>query len=181
MPLILRRADDADLPAIVKLMNAAFRGTGAVASWNTEAVYISGDRTSESLLRADLAEPGAVLLVASFVEDEATQALSPQGCVLLKPISPETWYLGSLTIDPLLQKSGLGRALLSGAEEYAVEQGARTMQMTVVHVRDSLIAWYKRRGYHLTGETRPFPYGDTRFGVPLREDLAFVVLEKTLA
>jgi hypothetical protein len=52
--------------------------------------------------------------------------------------------------------------------------------MTVIQVRDTLIAWYERRGYSLTGETKPFPYGDDRFGRPLRNDLHFVVLEKTL-
>jgi hypothetical protein len=47
-------------------------------------------------------------------------------------------------------------------------------------VRDALIAWYERRGYRLTGETQPFPYGDERFGLPQRDDLAFVVMEKGL-
>ena len=50
--------------------------------------------------------------------------------------------------------------------------------MTVVNVRDTLIAWYQRRGYALTGETKPFPYDDKRFGTPLRDDLYFVMLEK---
>jgi len=52
--------------------------------------------------------------------------------------------------------------------------------MTVLMVRETLIAWYERRGYTLTGETKPFPYGDNRFGRPLRDDLYFVVLEKAL-
>jgi hypothetical protein len=47
-------------------------------------------------------------------------------------------------------------------------------------VRDALIAWYLRRGYHKTGETEPFPYGDDRFGAPLRDDLSFLVLDKDL-
>ena len=55
------------------------------------------------------------------------------------------------------------------------------MRMTVVNVRDTLIAWYQRRGYTLTGETKPFPYGDNRFGKPLRNDLHFVVLQKELS
>ncbi len=38
--------------------------------------------------------------------------------------------------------------------------------MTVVNVREALIAWYERRGYQRTGETRPFPYGDNRYGTP---------------
>jgi hypothetical protein len=53
--------------------------------------------------------------------------------------------------------------------------------MTVIHLRDTLIAWYERRGYRRTGETEPFPYGDERFGIPRRDDLYFVVLEKALA
>ena len=47
--------------------------------------------------------------------------------------------------------------------------------------RPDLIAWYGRRGYSDTGETAPFPYGDPRFGAPKRDDLYFIVLEKTLA
>ncbi len=51
---------------------------------------------------------------------------------------------------------------------------ARSMEMTVIHRRTELIAWYERRGYHPTGETRPFPVD------PPRPDLHFVVLEKGL-
>jgi hypothetical protein len=46
-------------------------------------------------------------------------------------------------------------------------------------VRESLIAWYERRGYRRTGETEPFPR-DTRFGEPQRPDLEFIMLEKDL-
>ena len=58
--------------------------------------------------------------------------------------------------------------------------GAKRMRMTVIQIRDSLSAWYERRGYVRTGETKPFPYGDARFGVPLRDDLHFEVFEKRL-
>jgi ribosomal protein S18 acetylase RimI-like enzyme len=175
MPLTLRPALPADLPSIVKLMNAAFRGTGPTKSWNTEAGVIDGDRTSEAALTQEqAAKPQAFLLVSS-----ETPASPPQGCVWLEPITPETWYLGSLTIDPHLQNSGLGRELLEAAEQFAIAHGATKIRMTVVNVRDTLIAWYERRGYHLTGETQPFPYDDNRFGTPLRSDLLFVVLEKS--
>jgi hypothetical protein len=52
--------------------------------------------------------------------------------------------------------------------------------MTVIAQRQELIAWYQRRGYSLTGEARPFPTEDPRFGLPKRDDLGFVVLEKRL-
>jgi ribosomal protein S18 acetylase RimI-like enzyme len=177
MSLELRPAQPVDLPAIVRLMNFAFRGTGPNASWNTEAAFIDGNRTSEADLEAELAaKPRSHLLV--FKEN----ADSPiQGCVWLEPVSDGTWYLGSLTVDPLLQNSGLGRVLLESAEQWAKERGATTIEMKVVNVRDTLIAWYQRRGYRLTGETQQFPYGDNRFGTPRRDDLHFVVLERSLA
>ena len=58
------------------------------------------------------------------------------------------------------------------------QEGA-SIRMHVVNVRDALMTWYLRR-YHKTGETEPFPYGDDRFGAPLRDDLSFLVLEKKL-
>ena len=54
------------------------------------------------------------------------------------------------------------------------------MRMTVIDIRDSLIAFYQRRGYVRTGIHKAFPYGDERFGIPLRDDLRFEVLEKDL-
>ena len=53
--------------------------------------------------------------------------------------------------------------------------------MTVIHLRSELLAWYERRGYRRTGRTRPFPYGDQRVGVPKRNDLHFLELEKQLS
>jgi len=90
------------------------------------------------------------------------------------------WYLGLLTVRPDLQKMQLGRGLLAAAEDFARARGGWRIRMTVVNVRDTLIAWYQRRGYRLTGETQSFPYGDERFGKPLRNDLHFVVLEKDI-
>ena len=77
-----------------------------------------------------------------------------------------------------MQNTGFGRKLLNASEDYAASHGAQTIEMTVVQVRDALIAWYERRGYRRTGETRPFPYGDDRYGTPTRSDLEFVVLQR---
>jgi ribosomal protein S18 acetylase RimI-like enzyme len=174
--MLLNPAVEADYAAIIDLVNLAFRGTGPSASWNLEADIIAGQRLNESLLRDDLAaKPDAHLLTYRDVPDG-----SLLGTVLLDPQKEGAWYLGLLTVRPDLQNRHLGRTLLAAAETYAKERGARRMRMTVVHVRDTLIAWYERRGYVLTGETRPFPYGDERFGKPLRDDLYFVVLQKDI-
>jgi ribosomal protein S18 acetylase RimI-like enzyme len=173
--MLLNPAVEAEYPAIVDLVNLAFRGTGPNASWNIEA-FIEGQRLDESLLREDLAaKPKAHLLTYRDATDGPLL-----GTVLLNPGKDSVWYLGLLSVRPDLQKRQLGRTLLAAAEDFAKERGARRISMTVVNVRDILIAWYERRGYTLTNETKPFPYGDERFGKPLRDDLYFVVLEKDI-
>ena len=158
------------------LMNRAYRGAGSSSGWSTEAAYLSGDRTTEALLREDMrAKPHAVLL--KWVPSPGDRLL---GCVWLEELGENRWYLGSLTVDPGRQGSGLGRTLLCAAERWVAEREGIRIRMTVVNVREALIAWYLRRGYRPTGETMPFPYDDNRFGTPLRADLNFVVLEKSL-
>jgi DNA-binding MarR family transcriptional regulator/ribosomal protein S18 acetylase RimI-like enzyme len=172
----LTAATDADVPAIVVLMNLAYRGGGSDAGWTTEADHLGGDRASEAMLRQDIAaNPDATMLVWRRSSDG-----SLLGCVWLEPEDDGVWYLGSLSIDPREQNRGLGRKLLAAAESWVFERGGREIKMTVINVRDTLLAWYARRGYTLANETKPFPYGDNRFGIPKREDLHFVVLHKQL-
>jgi GNAT superfamily N-acetyltransferase len=172
----LEQAVESDYPAIVELANQAYRGSGESSGWTTESSYIEGPRLTEARLSEDLnAKPQAHLLILR--DNDGCPLL---GTVWLEPRSPSVWYLGLLTIRPDEQKRQLGRRLLAAAEAYAAEHGARRIRMTVVNVRATLIAWYERRGYALTSKTEPFPYGDDRFGTPLRPDLAFVVLEKQL-
>ena len=169
-------ASDAELDAIAALVNSGYRGASSRAGWTTEADFLGGQRTDADALREDLAaRPGAVLL--TLRDDPGGELL---GSVWLEPQGPDVWYLGMLTVRPDLQARQLGRTLLAEAEAYAASHGARRIRMSVITVRDTLIAWYERRGYVRTGETLPFPYGDSRFGIPLRDDLRFEVLEKPL-
>lgn len=162
-----------DHAAVVELANEAYRGT---RGWTSELRYIEGARLTVDLLGQELsAHPHAHLLV--WRESPASEIV---GTVWLEPMPGEAWYLGLLTVRPSLQDRGIGRALLEASEDYARSHGASRIRMTVVNVRDTLIAWYQRRGYQLTGETRAFPYADNRFGTPLRDDLHFVVLEKEI-
>ena len=164
-------AEDRDLEEVAALVNRAYR---AGEGWTHEANYLSGERTGAPTLRADLAAaPDAVMMT---LRDKPGAPLL--GAVWLEPAGADTWYLGMLTVRPDEQDRKLGRHLLELAEAFAVERGARRIRITVVGIRDTLIAWYVRRGYRPTGETEPFPYQDQRFGAPNRADLEFIVLEK---
>ena len=85
------------------------------------------------------------------------------------------WAVGFSLTQPLMAHEASGEA--HAAREWKVP----VMQMTVIDVRDELIAFYERRGYQRTGIKKPFPYGDERFGIPKRDDLRFEILEKPLA
>lgn len=174
MPLY--RATPEQLPAIAELVNSAYRGESSRQGWTTEADYLGGQRTDPQTLARDLDETPAARLLTLREEPDAELL----GCVWLEPSAEGAWYLGMLTVRPDIQDRRLGRSMLEAAEAYALEHGAKAIRMTVVQVRDTLIAWYRRRGYTPTGEQLPFPYGDKRFGEPQRDDLHFIVMEKAL-
>ena len=158
---------------MVALINRAYRGT---EGWAIEAKVMEGERISLAGLREQLAaKPEALQLVWKDEEDG-----SLLGSVWLEPVQDAVWYLGLLCVRPALQERQLGRRLLAAAEETAKERGAHRMRISVMNVRETLIAWYERRGYVKTGETEAFPYGDERFGRPMRDDLHFVILEKAI-
>lgn len=169
-------ARESDLEAIAALVNSAFRGDSSRAGWTTEADFLGGQRTDPALLRAELAAAQEAVLL--LLRDAPGGELLAS--VWLDPEEADVWHLGMLTVRPDLQARQLGRTLLAEAESYAAARGARRMRLTVINVRETLSAWYQRRGYVRTGETKPFPYGDERFGLPQRDDLHFEVFEKRL-
>jgi N-acetylglutamate synthase-like GNAT family acetyltransferase len=168
-----RAATLGDAPALAALINSAYRGESSKAGWSTEADLLGGQRTDVDWIADMIRSPGNVILV----HEEAGVLV---GCVHLERTGEEC-YLGLLTVLPTLQARGVGRQLIAAAEAWAVEHwGSRSMHMTVITLREELLAWYQRRGYQRTGKRKPFPYGDERFGLPRRPDLEFEVLKKSL-
>lgn len=166
----VRLARPDDVPAIRALVESAYRGESARAGWTHEADLLSGERTSEAEVAAIVNAPDQCVLVAE-------QDGRIVGSVALTALAPGRAYLGMLAVEPGLQGSGLGRGLISAAEKEAQRRfGAATMEMTVIAQRETLIAWYERRGYHRTGERRPFPYVS-----PETAGLEMVVLQRRLS
>ena len=163
------------MPAIVELVETSYRGDVSRVGWTTEADLLDGQRTDSDAVTTAIAAQSSVVLLTV---DEAGLLVA---CCHLERRSEAVAYFGMFAVRPGSQGTGVGNALLVEAERFVcAEWGATSMEMTVIAQRDELIAWYERRGYARTGETRPFPYGDERFGIPRRDDLHFVVLAKQL-
>lgn len=168
-----RIAKLSDISALHTLVNSAYRGESSHQGWTTEDELVGGQRTDPDTLRTLLEDTQKTVLVI-FEENQPNEIL---GCVLLEFLDSYA-YLGMLTVKPNLQARGLGRALLGFAEAETKTRGYSQIKMSVIRERQSLLDWYFRRGYQLTGETKPFPYGDERFGIPKVSNLEFLILQK---
>lgn len=160
-----------DIPDLNRLVNSAYRGESSKKGWTTEADMLDGIRTDEQQLAAMMEDENSVFIIGKDEQQhlQASVYLQKQGDKL---------YLGMLTVNPLLQAAGIGKELMQEAERYAVEQECTAITMTVITKRAELIAWYERRGYHQTGERKPFPT-DPKFGIQ-KEPLEFLVMEKDI-
>lgn len=169
-----RSATEADVPELVALIESAYRGDASRAGWTTEADLLEGQRTDPEGVAAVIGASHARILV---LEDGTGIA----ACCQLERRGDHA-YFGMFAVRPGRQGGGVGKAVMAEAERFAREEwGAGEMRMTVITQREDLIAYYLRRGYARTGELTPFPYGDERFGLPLRDDLAFEALVKPLS
>lgn len=169
--LSFRPATLADIDALVVLVTSAYRGDASKQGWTTEADMLDGQRIDPDVLRKDIERERSLIIIA---EREA-QLLA---CAHVAEENG-AGYFGMFSVKPDLQGGGVGKLLLAETERIARDEWRLpAMRMTVIDIRDELIAFYERRGYRRTGVTKPFPYGDERYGIPKRDDLRFEILEK---
>jgi len=168
MPVLI--ADEKDILSLVALMDSAYRGENSKQGWTSEAdLFIGNKRTDESTVANLIKKPGTVFL--KYLNEEGKL----EGCVLLNKKGNRI-YLGMFSVSPSAQGKGIGKKLLAAADDYAREHNCASIFMTVITVREELIAWYERNGYRKTGKVVPFPV-DERYGIPT-QPLEMLVLEK---
>lgn len=168
---MISKATLADIPALNILINSAYRGETSKKGWTTEANLLEGKRTNEEELTQTIQNPKNTIL-------KYTENNTVIGSVLLVEKGQQL-YLGMLTVSPELQNSGIGKKMLAEAENHAKALGLSSIIMTVISVREELIAWYKRHGYVDTGEREAFP--ESEIHVTISENpLEFIYLEKII-
>jgi ribosomal protein S18 acetylase RimI-like enzyme len=171
--LTFRAATASDIPSLITLVTSAYRGEVSKQGWTTEADLLDGQRIDAEGLARDLARERSRILLAE--RDGEVLACAHVA------VEDGAGYFGMFSVKPDQQGGGLGKRVIDEAERIARDEWQLpAMRMTVIDVRDELIAFYERRGYRRTGIKKPFPYGDARYGIPKRDDLRFEVLEKPL-
>lgn len=150
-----RAVRSSEVPAVCHLINRAYE---------VEHFFVTGDRVTPEALAAEMSR-GTV-----YVVDGAGGRL--RACVYTD-VSAGRGYFGMLAVDPDEQGQGLGRALIAFAEDTARAAGARVMTISVVNVRQDLLAFYGRLGYVATG-TAPYVHR------PVSQPVHFILMEKPL-
>jgi ribosomal protein S18 acetylase RimI-like enzyme len=132
----VRSASGADIPALVRLINAAFV---------VEQFVFDGDRVDAKQTQ-DFLNRGQFLV--------AEDAGGFVGCVYVE-IRRDRGYLGLLAVDPSHQGTRHGRKLVTAAEDYFRAAGCCAIDLRVISQRTPLPPFYRRLGYAEVG-TAPF-------------------------
>lgn len=160
-----------DVTSLEKLINSAYRGETSKKGWTTEANLLEGKRiTVDELIEIIKNKENTIL--------KYTENKQIIGSVLLVNKGNKL-YLGMLTVSPELQNSGIGKQLLHEAEVHALALGLPKIVMTVISIREELIAWYNRHGFEDTGAREPFPLNATD-AIIANQPLEFIVMEKVM-
>lgn len=145
-----------DAEAIARLINQAFV---------VESIAFDGDRTNLHEVRS-LMTGGKFLLV------EDAEGLA--GSVYVE-IRGDRSYLGLLSVSPDHQGRGLGRLLVTAAEDFSRSAGCRAIDLRTISPRaEALLPFYRRLGYTQIG-TAPFP-----LHVPVKVPCHYVLMSKSL-
>lgn len=184
--LRITNASVADTTAMADLINRAYRGETSRLGWTTEADILDGVRTTPAQLQPMFAQTHIHFLLAW----QQTQLV---GCICLERLSQtsetqhvtqlqaNTVQLGMIAVEPHLQNQGIGKWLIAQAEAWAIlHWSVMASQMSVIHLRTPLIAFYQRLGYQPTDEYREFPVAP-QLWQPKVPELKLRVLRKTLA
>lgn len=171
---LFKKAGEHEAEKIAALVNSAYRGDSSRKGWTTEADLVGGLRIDREGVLKHMSEPGAWFEVAYDNKNEMVAS------VFLKEEPEGVLYLGMFAVNPDLQGQSIGKKFLEHVEQLVLKKKLKAIRITVIHLREELIAYYERRGFVKTGKSEPFLYNDPREGIALRNDLKLIELKKTV-
>jgi predicted N-acetyltransferase YhbS len=97
--------------------------------------------------------------LSAYGEGRVLKAVDERGNIvgmLLQEYDHDVMHFGPLAVLPEWCGRGVGRALIYKAMEMARSKGARTVEISVINLRDELVPFYERMGFVKCGEA-PYP------------------------
>ncbi|WP_374337540.1 GNAT family N-acetyltransferase [Leeia sp.] len=141
---LVERVASADIPAVYRLIQAAFLPYVGVLPSRPTALDMD-----EASLHASLQRPGGTLLVRAGQEAIATGAWVM--------IDGRAW-LKRIAVHPDQQGTGVGRCLVRALEQQAMAAGVRHLQLGTRRRLPGNLVFYARLGYSECGR-EPYPAG----------------------
>jgi N-acetylglutamate synthase-like GNAT family acetyltransferase len=135
-PLTVRRATDADVPALRRLVNMAYRDLGDMG------LNFAGVDQDDDLTRRRMRGREVYLLVTN---EDLIGTVSLE----LKESPSEGSFVNvlQLAVHPQHQRQGIGSRLMGLAERRAKELGVSIVRLDTAIPATHLIGWYATRGY----------------------------------
>ncbi len=127
----IRKANAADIPAMVRVINAAF----------SIETFLEGTRADDAQLLTMMEE--GTFFVAS-VDGEIRASIYTE-------LRGERCLIAMLAVDPQQQGTTIVRRIVAAAENHCREQGCKFADITVLSQRAELPPVYRRFGYVQTG------------------------------
>ncbi|KAK1598207.1 acetyltransferase [Colletotrichum navitas] len=171
IPLNFRVARPEDAPKLQQLVQAAFRAEDSRADWTADMRLGRSFHYSVEEVLTTINNPDAAIIMAS---DQNGVLLGSIGII---KCNDSLARFAMLSVDPEQQRGGIGRQVLTYAEDFARNWNLKTFGLNALSSREKLVEWYERCGYKKSGETSPFPV-DRFHQLDLPKDLCFVELEK---
>lgn len=136
----VRLADEADVPALRVLVNAAYRQLADLG------LNYTGTYQDEQVTRERMQDKEVYL---TFLDNQLVGTISlrveqkGQGWVL---------YISQVAVDPARQRQGIGRFLLQLAEQRAVELDIFALQLDTAIPATHLVNMYTKAGFRVIEE-----------------------------
>lgn len=131
---IVRYGTEADIPEIVRVINAAYR---------VEDFFVRGNRTNDEDVAGRMAASGGCFIVADSGDGVLVAATSVD-------VHEDRGHFAMLSVDPVVQGKGYARMMIDAVEDHCRKSGCRHLDIEVVNLREELPAFYERFGFAAT-------------------------------
>eukprot|EP01117_Protostelium_nocturnum_P013668 TRINITY_DN5119_c0_g1_i1.p1 TRINITY_DN5119_c0_g1~~TRINITY_DN5119_c0_g1_i1.p1 ORF type:complete len:178 (+),score=55.77 TRINITY_DN5119_c0_g1_i1:35-535(+) len=162
-PVTVRKAIKGDAESIVEIVNESYL--------KEEKDLMVGSRTNLSSLIEDMNKEGHTV----FVLEEDGKVI---GSILFN-VEHGKGHFGMLSIKLTHQKRGLSKLLVERAEQEARDLGLESMEICIIHLRESLQSFYKHLDYSQIA-TIPFPKTIEDTGYVPKKEFHMLLMEKKL-